>query len=186
MGHVHVSVLEEGDGCQPGVDEQVGANVKGQDLRETGRLSPPVEEVHHEEETHVGERDLEEHLGGEQLVWNDEVARESSGWSSSHSDEKVERPPKHGDVEELDTREALDSQNVLHLLVEPPHLGVHDDWIVGLSLGEVVGFGVMHKMRVLPGEVRDEEGLVEHIPQDVIQYRTIGKGTVTALMSQDP
>ncbi len=84
--------MKKSDSGEPAVYDEVGANVEGEDFGEGSGLSPEVEEVANDDESYVGDTDLEQLVLGEERVGNDEVRSETSSGSAGEAKEQVQRP----------------------------------------------------------------------------------------------
>ena len=92
MRDVNFSVLEISVANEPHVSNQIGTDVESKDDGERGSLSPQVEEIDHNKDSGNGDEHFGEHLLGEKLVRDEEVAGKSSGRTSSGTSQQINGP----------------------------------------------------------------------------------------------
>lgn len=186
MWDVVFSVLEEGKSDQPGVSNKVGTDVHSQHSVERGGLSPEVQSVDNGNDTDVGEDKLWQHLLGEQFIWDEEVAGESSFRSGSDTESKISRPTENETDSDTVERESVFSDSISESEVESSSGTGGFIWNVGLSLVNVTGSGVVDVVAVLPIEIRHKVKSVEDISKKIVCPLLIRESTVSAFVAQDP
>lgn len=180
------SVLEESETNQPGVSDQIGTDVHGQDNVERGSLSPKIQYVDHSDQSEVREDELWEHLLLEQFIWDEEVACESSFGSSSDTESKISRPAENETHSDTVERETVLSDSVSESEVEFSTGTGALIWDVGLSFVDVTGSGVVDVVAVLPIEIWDQVESVEDISKKIVCPLLFRESAVSAFVTQNP
>mmetsp|Transcript_1912 Transcript_1912/g.7188 ORF Transcript_1912/g.7188 Transcript_1912/m.7188 type:complete len:465 (-) Transcript_1912:39-1433(-) len=193
VGHVHVGVLQPGVQHEPEVAHQIGPEVQRRDGPDgTRRNRPRGERTDRGDDADVALPHLAAPLAREQGVLalvarvGVEVVRGSADGAARRSREEVDWPTQEEDADEVEGREGPLAEHVAELEHHVAVGGVDLRRDVGLALHHVVRARVVHRVRSLPREIRDEEQGVEDVPHGVLDGAVIGEGAVAALVRHDP
>jgi len=198
LGNAGVSVLEPGVQDKPGVRPDVGTEVPKADLKEAVVHADLDEEAEHENDASGGQKDfglqlLGEHFGSRTVVVHDipiieEVAINVKAACRGQA-QQIKRPTNEEVGVDLERSKGAVPHSVVQNGVEGFALVVRAETIllaggrdVALSVNEVVGPAVVLGVGVLPGEVRDEQGLVHDEAPEVVEVLRRGEGSVPALV----
>ena len=118
------------------------------------------------------------------------VSADAAGGGQAH---EVDGPSDHEVGEDLEAGEEAVTHPLVQHGVVADLLPVRADTVlllgaghVALAVDEVVRPPVVLGVAVLPGEVRDEKGLVEDVAHAVVEEAGGGEGVMSALVGEDP